>query len=187
MANKKKKQEKTTFEEWKQDATQTIAWATRIAGGGIGLETCPELYGTIFLREFTTWTADDIQTFLSHEGFLTTSDIPRLFDLPRYRQWEIPWNDAGVEMGADLRANAIVLHTRGLNSTQRANAPSDSHQTTRVAGTCRDTPRTKRVHGVTGSNFPFSMTLSFPAMVPGHGRRRSKLQSSPFSPAKGPP
>ena len=85
------------------------------------------------------------------------------------------------------RANAIVLHTRGLNSTQRANAPSDSHQTTRVAGTCRDTPRTKRVHGVTGSYFPFSMTLSFPAMVPGHGRRRSKLQSSPFSPAKGPP
>ena len=43
MANKKKKQEKTTFEKWKQDATRTIAWATRIAGGEIGLETCQEL------------------------------------------------------------------------------------------------------------------------------------------------
>ena len=38
MANKKKKQEQTTFEEWKQDATRTIAWAKRIAGGEIGLE-----------------------------------------------------------------------------------------------------------------------------------------------------
>ena len=35
-------------------------------------------------------------------GFLTLSDIPRFFDLPRYRQWDIPWNDAGVEMGADI-------------------------------------------------------------------------------------
>jgi hypothetical protein len=31
------KQEKTTFEEWKQDATRRIAGATRIAGGTIGL------------------------------------------------------------------------------------------------------------------------------------------------------
>jgi len=55
----------------------------------------------IFLCDFTTWTADGIQTFLSHEGFLTLSDIPRFFDLPRYRKWDIPWNNAGVEMGAD--------------------------------------------------------------------------------------
>ena len=61
-----------------------------------------QMYVMIFLCAFTTWTADDIQTFLSHEGFLTLSDIPRFFDLPRYRKWDIPWNDAGVEMGADI-------------------------------------------------------------------------------------
>jgi hypothetical protein len=77
MANKKKKQEETTFEEWKQDATRRIAGATRIAGGEIGLETCQEMYVMSFLCDFITWTADDIETFLSHEGFLTLSDIPR--------------------------------------------------------------------------------------------------------------
>ena len=60
------------------------------------------MYVMSFLCDFTTWTDAHIQTFISHEGSLTLGDVPRLFDLPRYRKWDIPWNDAGVEMGADI-------------------------------------------------------------------------------------
>ena len=111
----------TTFEEWKQDVTRRIAAATR----KIGLETCQQMYVMSFLCDFTTWTDAHIQTFISHEGSLTLGDVPRLFDLPRYRKWDIPWNDAGVEMGADIIFPDIDP-TETLPSKEKVTAVGDT-------------------------------------------------------------